>query len=42
MTFASISSFFGTAWFMGLVAVGGFAAGMVFKDWFLKLVSRNK
>ena len=42
MIIATVSGFFGTAWFMALVAVGGFVAGMCFKDWFLKLISRGK
>jgi hypothetical protein len=42
MIIASVSSFLGTAWFMGLVAVGGFVAGMCFKDRFMKMISRGK
>ena len=42
ITLASFSSFLGTTWFIGLVAVGSFFAGMFFKDWFLKLLTRGK
>ncbi len=41
-TLASFSSFLGTTWFIALVGVGGFVAGMLFKDWFLKLLNRGK
>lgn len=40
-TLATVSSFLGTAWFMGLVAVAGFVAGMCFKNWFMKLINRD-
>jgi len=41
-TLATLSSFFGTVWFVALVGVAGFAAGMAFKDPFLKLVTGGK
>jgi hypothetical protein len=42
ITIATVSSFFGTMWFMGLVAAAGFVAGMIFKKPFLKLVTGGK
>ena len=39
---ASASSFLGTIWFIGLVAVGSFAAGMMFKNAVLKAVTGGK
>jgi hypothetical protein len=39
---ADASSFFGTVWFVGLVAVASFGAGMVFKNAFLRLVTGGK
>ena len=39
---ASASSFLGTLWFIGLIAVGSFAAGMVFKNAVLKIVTGGK
>jgi hypothetical protein len=41
-TLASLSSFLGTFWFILLVAVGSFGAGMVFKAPFLRLISGGK
>ena len=41
-TLATLSSFFGTVWFVALVGVAGFAAGLAFKDPFLKLVTGGK
>tara|TARA_R100000458_G_scaffold45232_1_gene43431 strand:- start:3549 stop:3689 length:141 start_codon:yes stop_codon:yes gene_type:complete len=39
---ADASSFFGTVWFMALLCVGSFGAGVVFKDHFLKLVTGGR
>ena len=39
ITLASFSGFLGTVWFMALLAVGGFVAGVVFKNQFLKLIT---
>jgi len=39
---ASASSFLGTLWFIGLACVGSFAAGMVFKNAVLKVVTGGK
>jgi|TARA_R100000084_G_C4633839_1_gene139899 hypothetical protein len=41
-TLASFSGFLGTFWFILLVAVGSFGAGMVFKAPFLRLISGGK
>jgi len=41
-TLASLSGFLGTVWFVLLVAVGGFGAGVVFKTPFLKLITGGK
>lgn len=37
-----MSAFLGTIWFIGLVGVAGFVAGMMFKKPFLKLVTGGK
>ena len=42
ITLASFSGFLGTVWFMALLAVGGFVAGVVFKNQFLKLITGGK
>ena len=39
---ASASSFFGTIWFMLLLAGASFGAGVVFKSQFLKLITGGK
>jgi|TARA_R100001015_G_C4634354_1_gene200714 hypothetical protein len=39
---ASFSSFLGTFWFMVLLSVGSFGAGIVFKTPFLKLITGGK
>ena len=41
-TLASVSEFFGNVWFMVLLCAASFGAGVVFKDKFLKLVTRGK
>tara|TARA_R100000654_G_scaffold64315_1_gene91850 strand:- start:13126 stop:13257 length:132 start_codon:yes stop_codon:yes gene_type:complete len=41
-TLATFSSFLGTVWFIALACVASFAAGMIFKDWVLKLFNRGK
>jgi len=41
-TLASMSGFFGTVWFMVLMCVASFGAGVVFKDKFLKLITGGK
>ena len=42
ITLSTLSSFFGTVWFVALVGVAGFAAGMAFKTPFLKIVTGGK
>ncbi len=42
ITLATLSSFFGTVWFVALVGAAGFCAGMIFKTPFLKLVTGGK
>ena len=42
ITLATLSSFFGTVWFVALVGVAGFAAGMMFKTPFLTVVTGGK
>jgi hypothetical protein len=42
ITIASISSFFGTVWFMALLCVASFGAGVVFKDQFLKIITGGR
>ena len=42
ITLASVAGFFGTVWFIALVGVAGFAAGMIFKVPFLKLATGGK
>ena len=42
MTLASMSSFIGTFWFMALLSVASFAAGVIFKDWFLNVVTGGR
>ncbi len=39
---ASFSGFLGTVWFILLVAVSGFGAGVIFKTPFLKLITGGK
>ena len=39
---ASFSGFLGTIWFMMLLSIASFGAGVVFKGPFLKLVTRGK
>ncbi len=41
-TLATISGFFGTVWFIVLVGVLSFGAGMAFKSAFLKLITGGK
>jgi len=41
-TLASMSGFFGTIWFIALVGILGFGAGMMFKKAFLKLITGGK
>ena len=42
ITVASAASFFGTVWFIALVGVVSFGAGMVFKDAVLKMITRGR
>jgi hypothetical protein len=42
ITLASFSSFLGTTWFMMLLCVASFGAGVVFKDQFLKLITGGR
>lgn len=42
MTSILATAFFGTVWGMVLLAVGSFLAGVMFKDWFLKLVTGGR
>ena len=42
ITLATFSSFLGTFWFVLLVAVSSFGAGMVFKTPFLKMITGGK
>lgn len=42
ITISMLSSFFGTVWFVALIGVAGFAAGMIFKTPFLKLMTGGK
>ena len=42
ITLASLSSFFGTVWFVALVGVVGFGLGMAFKTPFLKIITGGK
>ena len=42
ITLSTLSSFFGTVWFVALIGVAGFAAGMIFKRPFLKLLTGGK
>lgn len=42
ITLASMSGFFGTVWFVALIGVVSFAAGMTFKTAFLKLMTGGK
>ena len=42
VTLASLSEFLGTTWFVALVGVAGFTAGLIFKAPFLKLVTAGK
>ena len=37
-----MSAFLGTVWFIALVGVGGFVAGMIFKKPFMKLITGGK
>ena len=39
---ASMSGFFGTVWFVALIGVLSFGAGMMFKTAFLKLITGGK
>ena len=41
-TLASMSGFFGTIWFMALMCVASFGAGVIFKDHFLKMVTGGR
>ena len=41
-TLASMSSFFGTVWFMIIMCGVSFGAGVIFKDQFLKLVTGGR
>lgn len=41
-TLASMSGFFGTVWFVALIGVLSFGAGMMFKTAFLKLITGGK
>lgn len=42
ITLASAASFLGTVWFIALVGVSSFGAGMVFKDAVLRIITRGK
>lgn len=41
-TLASFEGFLGTVWFMVILCVASFGAGVVFKTPFLKLLTRGK
>ena len=41
-TLAFGMGFFGTVWGVVLIAVGAFLCGVMFKDWFLKLITGGK
>jgi len=42
ITLSTLSGFFGTVWFVALIGVLGFGAGMMFKSAFLKLITGGK
>ena len=42
MTSTLATAFFGTVWGMSLLSVASFLAGVMFRDWFLKLISGGK
>ena len=42
MTIALATGFLGSVWGIVLIAVGSFLAWVMFKDWFLKLITGGK
>tara|TARA_R100001082_G_C4362878_1_gene160276 strand:+ start:1518 stop:1655 length:138 start_codon:yes stop_codon:yes gene_type:complete len=42
MTSILATGFFGTVWGMSLLTVGSFLAGVMFRDWFLKIITGGK
>lgn len=42
MTSILATAFFGTVWGMALLVVASFLAGVMFRDWFLKLITGGK
>ena len=41
-TMTLATAFFGTVWGMALLVVAAFLAGVMFKDWFLKLITGGR
>ena len=42
MTTILATAFFGTVWGMALLVVASFLAGVMFRDWFLKIITGGK